>query len=64
MIVGRHYGWSAVSDEPMDYHEFLLALHLLAEERYGHPVRMQARTEDARLKESLKQQVTHARSGR
>lgn len=65
MIVARHYGWNAVSDEPMDYHEFLLALHLLAEERYGHPVRQQQRSEDAQLKQSLKQQVNpHGRTGR
>ena len=48
----------------MDYHEFLLSLHLLAEERYGTLSRARDRAEDRQLRESMKQQVTHARTRR
>lgn len=48
----------------MDYSEWLLALHLLAEERYGVHVRSKDRAEQAQLRESLKQQVTHGRTRR
>jgi hypothetical protein len=48
----------------MDYHEFLLSLHLLAEERYGVRVRAKDYAEQAQLRESMKQQVTNGRTGR
>lgn len=48
----------------MDYHEFLLSLHLLAEERYGVRVRAKDHAEQTQMRESQKQQVKHARTGR
>lgn len=49
----------------MDYHEFLLSLHLLSEERYGVPLRRAQRAEDEQLKRSMKQQVSpHGRTRR
>lgn len=48
----------------MDYHEFLLALHLLAEERYGVHVRAKGYAEDKQMRESMKQQVSNGRTGR
>lgn len=48
----------------MDYHEFLLSLHLLAEERYGTHLRARDRAEEHQLRESMKQQVSHARTRR
>ena len=52
MIVARHYGWGAVTERPMDYGEFLLALQLLAEERTGTKVRDAKRQEDAQFAKS------------
>lgn len=48
----------------MDYHEFLLSLYLLAEERYGVPMRQRDYAEQRQLQESMKQQVGNARTGR
>lgn len=48
MIVARHYGWGAITERPMDYGEFLLALQLLAEERTGSKVREAKRREDSK----------------
>ncbi len=45
--MASRYGWSAVSDEPMDWTEFSIARQLLAEERVGTRVREAEAAEDA-----------------
>lgn len=47
MIVARHFGWSAVSDQPMDWETFALARQLLTDETVGRAVRSMADAEDA-----------------
>lgn len=39
MIVASQFGWSAVSDGPMNFHDLLLAAQLMSEERVGKPHR-------------------------
>ena len=47
MIVGYHYGWSAVSDRPMDWEQFQMARQILAEERVGTKLRSAQQDEDS-----------------
>lgn len=47
MIVGARFGWSAISDSPMDWEQFQRARQLLAEERVGRLIREAEATEDA-----------------
>lgn len=48
--MARHYGWAAVAGpDAMDHEDFLIALQLLAEERYGKAVRAAKRSEDAKF---------------
>lgn len=54
MIVARHFGWEAVSGrDRMSHEEFLLAVQLLAEERYGTQKRTKNRQDDATRAKSL-----------
>ena len=46
MIVARSFGWSAVSDEPMDWTDYHLARQLLAEEKVGTRTRQAEADED------------------
>lgn len=47
MIVAARFGWSAVSDEPMDWVHYSAALQHLAEERVGRFSRDAQNAEDA-----------------
>lgn len=47
MIVGRYFGWSAVSREPMNWTEYHLARQLLAEDTVGRHARAAEGAEDA-----------------
>ena len=46
MIVAAQFGWSAVSDQPMDWEQFQRARQLLAEERVGRHLRQAGAIED------------------
>jgi len=54
VIVARRFGWSAVSDRPMDWEEFMLARQLLTDETVGRAVRAAAEAEDASFKRTKK----------
>lgn len=43
MIVASQFGWSAVSREPMDWYDMLLAAQLMSEERFGKAYRRAVR---------------------
>lgn len=43
MIVASQFGWEAVSREPMDMYDLLLAAQLMSEERVGTVLRKRAR---------------------
>lgn len=46
MIVAAQFGWSSVSDVPMDWVQFQRARQLLAEERVGRRLRQVEAAED------------------
>ncbi len=54
MIVAHQFGWSAVSDAPMDWAEYQLALELLTQERAGRRARQVKAEEDAEFQASRK----------
>jgi hypothetical protein len=50
LIVASRFGWAAVSDEPMDHHDFLMAAQLIAEQDIGKLLREQEREEQQQMR--------------
>lgn len=54
MIVASQFGWSAISPEPMNFHDLLLAAQLMSEERVGKPLRAAERATAERDRQAMR----------